>query len=67
MEKIIRITQRGKLIGIFDTYTVTNHVTKNGIKCRLYEIPTGENCFAGYNDFHYEIEFFIPESELLKK
>lgn len=52
----IKVTQRGNLIGIFCDYTVSDYITKNGIKCKLFEIPTGENCFVGYNDFHYVIE-----------
>lgn len=66
MKRIIRVTQNGHLIGIFDKYTVSDYVTKNGIKCKLYEVQIGENSFSGYNDFHYGIEFFIPEKQSLK-
>jgi hypothetical protein len=59
MNNTIKITSGcdGHLIGYFNDYTIEDGETKHGIKCKWYHIPEGENCWAGYNDFHCEIEF----------
>ena len=44
------------LIGYFEEYTIRDYVTKNGVKCKLYEIKESDGSFSGYNDFHYTIE-----------